>query len=471
MPTTWSRSPEEFHKIYIANTEAFYRIGSSSLAEELDKFVTQCALGLWSRAGGVTQRHVDMANQIYSKNRPRPQWLLWTLTSSVCESEVFLPPVFYWDLAEGDAKRGTESSRTFIRMLTNILLYLAATDDDVTYAEAEYITECTDKLTAICDTSGVRKSREALNPLDYVTSGEPSFAEKHGLQTQSAGKEEKTVQTKAEEQPKPSLEELMEQLDSLVGLDEVKKDVKSLVNLMKVRKLRQENGLPVPPMSLHMVFMGNPGTGKTTVARLISGLYAAIGVLSKGQLVEVDRSGLVAGYVGQTALKTQEVIKSALGGVLFIDEAYSLSSGGENDFGRETIETILKAMEDHRDDLIVIVAGYSGPMGDFLSSNPGLESRFNKYFHFPDYTGEQLMAIFSAQCEKNGYKLTEESEKAARELFDRLYAERNENFGNGRDVRNRFEDMIVRQSNRVAAMENPGKDDLMAVLPEDLEDE
>ena len=471
MPTTWSRSPEEFHKIYIANTEAFYRIGSSSLAEELDKFVTQCALGLWSRAGGVTQRHVDMANQIYSKNRPRPQWLLWTLTSSVCESEVFLPPVFYWDLAESDAKRGTESSRTFIRMLTNILLYLAATDDDVTYAEAEYITECTDKLTAICDTSGVRKSREALNPLDYVTSGEPSFAEKHGLQTQSAGKEEKTVQTKAEEQPKPSLEELMEQLDSLVGLDEVKKDVKSLVNLMKVRKLRQENGLPVPPMSLHMVFMGNPGTGKTTVARLISGLYAAIGVLSKGQLVEVDRSGLVAGYVGQTALKTQEVIKSALGGVLFIDEAYSLSSGGENDFGREAIETILKAMEDHRDDLIVIVAGYSGPMGDFLSSNPGLESRFNKYFHFPDYTGEQLMAIFSAQCEKNGYKLTEESEKAARELFDRLYAERNENFGNGRDVRNRFEDMIVRQSNRVAAMENPGKDDLMAVLPEDLEDE
>ncbi len=471
MPTTWNRSPEEFHKIYIANTEAFYRIGSSSLAEELDKFVTQCALGLWSRAGGVTQRHVDMANQIYSKNRPRPQWLLWTLTSSVCESEVFLPPVFYWDLAESDAKRGTESSRTFIRMLTNILLYLAATDDDVTYAEAEYITECTDKLTAICDTSGVRKSREALNPLDYVTSGEPSFVEKHGLQTQSAGKEEKTVQTKAEEQPKPSLEELMEQLDSLVGLDEVKKDVKSLVNLMKVRKLRQENGLPVPPMSLHMVFMGNPGTGKTTVARLISGLYAAIGVLSKGQLVEVDRSGLVAGYVGQTALKTQEVIKSALGGVLFIDEAYSLSSGGENDFGREAIETILKAMEDHRDDLIVIVAGYSGPMGDFLSSNPGLESRFNKYFHFPDYTGEQLMAIFSAQCEKNGYKLTEESEKAARELFDRLYAERNENFGNGRDVRNRFEDMIVRQSNRVAAMENPGKDDLMAVLPEDLKEE
>ena len=471
MPTTWNRSPEEFHKIYIANTDAFYRIGSRNLAGELDEFVTKCALGLWNRAGGITQRHVDMANQIYSKKRPQPQWLLWTLTSSVCESDVFLPPVFYWDLAESDAKRGSETSRTFIRMLTNILLYLAATDDDVTYAEAEYITECTDKLTAICDTSGVKKSREALNPLDYVTSGEPSFIQKHGIQPQTAGGGDKPRQEEAQEQPRPSFDELMEQLDALVGLEEVKKDVKSLVNLMKVRKLRQENGLPVPPMSLHMVFMGNPGTGKTTVARLISGLYAAIGVLSKGQLVEVDRSGLVAGYVGQTALKTQEVIKSAIGGVLFIDEAYSLSAGGENDFGREAIETILKAMEDHRDDLIVIVAGYDGPMEAFLSSNPGLESRFNKYFHFPDYTGEQLMAIFRAQCEKNGYTLTEDSEKAARELFDRLYEERNENFGNGRDVRNRFEDMVVRQSNRVAMMESPSKEDLMAVLPEDLNDD
>ena len=471
MPTTWNRSPEEFHKIYIANTDAFYRIGSRNLAGELDEFVTKCALGLWNRAGGITQRHVDMANQIYSKNRPQPQWLLWTLTSSVCESDVFLPPVFYWDLAESDAKRGSETSRTFIRMLTNILLYLAATDDDVTYAEAEYITECTDKLTAICDTSGVKKSREALNPLDYVTSGEPSFIQKHGIQPQTAGGGDKPRQEEAQEQPRPSFDELMEQLDALVGLEEVKKDVKSLVNLMKVRKLRQENGLPVPPMSLHMVFMGNPGTGKTTVARLISGLYAAIGVLSKGQLVEVDRSGLVAGYVGQTALKTQEVIKSAIGGVLFIDEAYSLSAGGENDFGREAIETILKAMEDHRDDLIVIVAGYDGPMEAFLSSNPGLESRFNKYFHFPDHTGEQLMAIFRAQCEKNGYTLTEDSEKAARELFDRLYEERNENFGNGRDVRNRFEDMVVRQSNRVAMMESPSKEDLMAVLPEDLNDD
>ena len=471
MPSTWNRSPEEFHKIYLSNTDAFYRASNmETLAAELDRFVTECAVSLWRRAGGVSQRHADMANQIYSRKQPQPQWLLWNLTSTVCEEKPFLPPVFYWDLAEKDAKRGTATSRTFIRMLTNILLYLAATDDELTFSEAEYITECSDKLSAICDTSGVKKAKSALNPLDYVTSGEPSFTEKHGSAAQAVGQAQSKPETQQAEEQKPSFEELMENLESLVGLDEVKKDVKNLVNLMKVRKLRQENDLPVPPMSLHMVFMGNPGTGKTTVARLVSSLYASIGVLSKGQLVEVDRSGLVAGYVGQTALKTQEAIQSALGGVLFIDEAYSLSSGGENDFGREAIETILKAMEDHRDDLIIIVAGYDEPMEEFLSSNPGLESRFNKYFHFPDYTGEQLLAIFKSQCSKNSYVMTEEAEKKAAEFFNRLYEERDDNFGNGRDVRNRFEDMIVRQSNRVAVMEAPTKDDLMAVLPEDLED-
>lgn len=473
MPTTWNRSSEDFHKIYSANTDAFYRVGGIAMAKELDEFMTRCALGLWSRGGGITQRHVDMANQIYSRNQPQPKWMLWSLTSSVCESEVFLPPVFYWNLAETDAKRGTEASRTFIRMLTNILLYLAAVDDDVSYDEAAYITECTDKLTAICDTSGVRKSREALNPLDYVTSSEPGFQEKHRLQEQTAGgeklKEGDAEKTDTEEK-KPDFDELMAQLDSLVGLDDVKKDIKNLMNLVKVRRLRRENGLPIPPMSLHMVFMGNPGTGKTTVARIISGLYAAIGVLEKGQLIEVDRSGLVAGYVGQTALKTQEVIKSALGGVLFIDEAYSLASGGENDFGREAIETILKAMEDHRDELIVVVAGYDGPMEKFINSNPGLQSRFNKYFYFPDYNGEQLLHIFKGQCKKNGYALTEEAEAEAKAMFEELYENRGENFGNGRDVRNVFEDTVVRQSNRVAALDAPTKDDLMQFLPEDLRD-
>ncbi len=472
MPTTWKRSPEEFHKIYIANTEAFYKAAGRGLAPQLDAFMAGCALGLWSNASTVSQEHADMANELYSKGQAKPDWLLWSLTEKVCAPEHFLPPMFFWSVAENDGRRQTDASRVFIRMMTNILLYLAACDDDVNYAEAQYITDAADKLSAVCDSNGVPKSKPGLNPLDFVTSGEPDFVQKHASAAPAAGApaaESRAGGEPATAEKKPELDELLAQLDELIGLEDVKKDVKSLINLIKVRKLREENGLPVPPMSMHMVFLGNPGTGKTTVARLISGLYAAVGALSKGQLVEVDRSGLVAGYVGQTALKTQEVIKSALGGVLFIDEAYSLSSGGENDFGREAIETILKAMEDHRDDLVVIAAGYDEPMKKFISSNPGLESRFNKYFRFPDYNGGQLMTIFKKQCGKNGYVLTPEAEKKAADGFDALYENRDANFGNGRDVRNRFENMVAAQSNRVAAMENPGKDDLMAILPEDIE--
>ncbi len=469
MPTPWKRSAEELHKTYIANTEAFYKAVGRGLSGELDEFITNCALGLWQGSPAVTEAHVECANQLYSKGSQSPRWLLWDLTEKVCAAKAFLPPLFFWNLTDTDARRGTENSRIFIRMLTNILLYLAAADDEVTVSEAAYITDCTDKLSAICDGAGVKKSKAPLNAAEFVTSGEESFTVKNAASASSAsGEKVKESAAAATEQPRPFLEELMEQLESLVGLESVKKDVKSLINLIKVRRLREENGLPNAAMSLHMVFLGNPGTGKTTVARLLSGIYAAIGVLSKGQLVEVDRSGLVAGYVGQTALKTQEVIQSAIGGVLFIDEAYSLSSGGENDFGREAIETILKAMEDHRDDLIVIVAGYDEPMEGFISSNPGLQSRFNKYMYFPDYKGDELLAMFKNNCKKGGYTLSEEAEAFAVDYFNEMYEERDENFGNGRDVRNRFEDMISRQANRVAAMEAPGKDDLMTVLREDM---
>ena len=281
------------------------------------------------------------------------------------------------------------------------------------------------------------------------------------------------VNTPAEktEESKVSVEELLEKLDTLVGLEAIKQNVKSLINYVKIRKLREEKELPNPPLSLHMVFMGNPGTGKTTVARILSELYRAIGVLSTGQLVEVDRSGLVAGFVGQTAIKTTEAVNSALGGILFIDEAYSLAPevGSGNDFGREAIETLLKMMEDHRDDLIVIVAGYGGHMERFIQSNPGLESRFNRYFMFEDYNGEELYEIFSSMCAKSEYNLTGDAESFAREHFCEIYEMRDSNFGNARHVRNFFENIVSVHSDRVSALEGHTRENLTEVLLEDLE--
>ncbi len=277
--------------------------------------------------------------------------------------------------------------------------------------------------------------------------------------------------TEAEKSPeKPDLEQLLRELDSLVGLEDIKKNVRSLINLAKVRKLREEHDLPTPAMSLHLVFMGNPGTGKTTVARLIARLYYAIGVLSKGQLIEVDRSGLVAGFVGQTAIKTDEAVKKAIGGVLFIDEAYSLAANtGENDFGREAIETILKGMEDNRKDLVVIVAGYEELMERFISSNPGLASRFNRYFVFDDYDGGELYRIFVSMCEENRYRLTVEAQEYAKKLFSDLYEHRGPNFGNARDVRNIFENVIGIHADRVASDPDIDERDLTVVFREDIQ--
>ena len=188
-----------------------------------------------------------------------------------------------------------------------------------------------------------------------------------------------------EELPPPEkIEDLLAELDSYIGLGVVKEEVHNLINMVQVYKLRQQHDLPTTDMSLHMVFTGNPGTGKTMMARMMARIYRSLGILSKGQLVEVDRSGLVAGYVGQTALKTQKVIEKAMGGVLFVDEAYALNGRSENDFGQEAIDTLLKAMEDHRDDLVVIVAGYTDLMDKFIHSNPGLESRFNRFLLFED---------------------------------------------------------------------------------------
>lgn len=268
-----------------------------------------------------------------------------------------------------------------------------------------------------------------------------------------------------------TLDALMNELNDLTGLEDVKKDIKSLVNLLKIKKLREERGMKQPSVSLHMVFSGNPGTGKTTVARLLAKIYGCLGVLETGQLVEVDRSGLVEGFVGQTATKTKEVVESALGGVLFIDEAYTLTANKDGkDFGQEAVDTLLKLMEDNRDNLIVIVAGYTQLMEDFVNSNPGLKSRFNKYILFKDYTGDQLYDIFMSMCKKQDYEPNTPGKKYVKEYFTERAESHDENFANAREVRNYLERSIARQASRIVTIDNITDKQIRTLTKADLEE-
>jgi stage V sporulation protein K len=267
------------------------------------------------------------------------------------------------------------------------------------------------------------------------------------------------------------LESVLDKLNHLTGMQTVKDEVNTLINFLKIQQLRREKGLNVGSVTLHSVFCGSPGTGKTTVARMMGEIYRELGILSKGHLVETDRSGLVAGYVGQTAIKVDRLVESALDGVLFIDEAYALApEGSGNDFGQEAIDTLLKRMEDYRDRLVIIVAGYSDKMSRFINANPGLQSRFNKYLYFEDYKPEELVNIFEGICQQNDYKLLEESRKYLLAKFTGLYINRNNTFANGRLARNIFDKAMEKQANRLAKLPIVDKDEMMLILAEDIPD-
>lgn len=263
---------------------------------------------------------------------------------------------------------------------------------------------------------------------------------------------------------------VLSELDTLIGLDRVKKDVKELINFLKVQRLREEKGLPTAPISRHLVFYGNPGTGKTTVARILARIYKSLGVIEGGHLVEADRSKLVGQYVGSTAITVRDMVETALGGVLFIDEAYALVADERDTFGQEAVDTLLKLMEDKRERLIVIVAGYTDKMNKFLTTNPGLRSRFNRFFSFDDYDPNQLQMIMESFCRSSGFQLTPPARARLQALFNELYSKRDENFGNARDARNIFEKMISHQANRIVSLAVIDDAALSQLIPDDVPD-
>lgn len=267
-----------------------------------------------------------------------------------------------------------------------------------------------------------------------------------------------------------SLPELLDELNGLVGLDKVKKQVNDLIAYQKVQKLRKEEGLYSEKSTLHLAFTGNPGTGKTTVARIVGRIYKQIGLLSKGHFIEVSRTDLIAGYQGQTALKVKAVIEKAKGGVLFIDEAYSITENDHTDsYGRECLTELTKALEDYREDLVVIVAGYTEPMKKFFESNPGLKSRFNTFIDFDDYNEEELQQIMLQMCHNNCYALSSEAERMVDSIIKEKVDNKGEQFANGRFVRNLYEDLVMNHARRVSKIKTPTKEELMTIEIEDVE--
>jgi stage V sporulation protein K len=409
----------------------------------------------------------------------------------ISESEAeFIQEYFEYIISAEELRAYIDANNTYTRkfeqQVPETLKRLVEQDNDTFHLKGELsqsfseayiqVFECLGKEFLVCDGETTKEEVNDftiyLSMLREYKKAETLFPNetKSVIDVSNVHSKEIMPENSEEEGKEETLEELLEELNNLVGLQTVKDDVNSLIHLQEIKQLRKNRGLKEIPISNHLVFYGNPGTGKTTVARLLARIYYVMGILSVGQLVEVDRSGLVAGYVGQTALKVQEVIEKALGGVLFIDEAYALTySTDGNDYGREAIDTLLKAMEDHRDDFVVIVAGYPELMARFIDSNPGLRSRFNKYINFQDYNAEELGEIFKTMCKNAGYMPTEEVLAYASKFFVGKYENRGKNFANAREVRNFFEKAMMNQADRLFGVENPTNEQLCTLEISDVE--
>lgn len=423
------------------------------LAEGINAFISYISI-----SGGATR--YDFFNKVY-QNGKYP-------ISNRCSSDDFIIPACFTMLKHYDEQLGTNASTLltglYVSFLYELGKYYALSRMDKKEISSQRYIDYINRLRENLPERIVIEGKQAIDKKDINL--QTDNKEKKAISKKTPGEEE-TQQDSTE--PEESLDELMEKLNSLIGLAGVKNEVGSLVNMLKIKKIRDARGMRTANVSKHLVFLGNPGTGKTTVARLLSKIYKQLGVLEKGQLVEVDRAGLVAGFVGQTALKTKEKIDEAMGGILFIDEAYTLAKGG-NDFGQEAIDTILKAMEDNRENLVVIVAGYPEPMDEFLNSNPGLKSRFSKNIMFEDYSDAELFSIFQGFCKPYGMSLAPDAQRAVINYLRWLVQHKSANFANGREMRNLFEAALANQANRLAALTEVTNDELNEFSTVDLPD-
>lgn len=478
---------KELHNTYKSTITAFsvaYPLANNDLIKQIDNYSRACALYLWHVFDTPVDTCVSAINEIYSESVGKVEYTdthVKTAMEKLSARNYSMPvPKFFQDIISYDQKNGTNISSRLAACFQIMDITYALIDGNVTQKEADIIDALQRELIKACKQKGIREYKSDVDPHQYVQS---DYKEKlivtAGNSDAPRGGESFTVKTSKQETSREkksydtassssSAKASMDELDTLIGLEKAKKEIHEVSDFAKVQKARRDQGLPISEVSFHLVFTGNPGTGKTTVARLVAQIYKDLGIVSKGHLTEVSAKDLVAGYVGQTAIKTGEVVEKALGGVLFIDEAYTLLDKTGQGYGQEAIDTLLKEMEDKRGDFAVIVAGYDELMHEFINSNPGLKSRFNKYVHFDDYTPDEMYRIFELLCEKGQYEISPDAQQLIKDHFSVVCAKADDSFANGRTVRNVFESIISKQASRIASKRNKTKELLSTIEAEDV---